>query len=173
MRGAPEPPQSLSLAQFGLGRVSGEQTPWLQYLPEPHSLSMLHWALQWPPAQTGAAAVHCASLLHDAPTSGIQTPDLQLNPLSQLPFVHDATHWPSAQSRPSPHSLADVQLFWTAVHVPSTQASVLLQSAFVEQVEGRAAGLQLPPTQSFPGVQSALDVQVPPSAPPSTVGFAG
>src|SRR5690349_13914056 len=96
------PPHSLSVVQFGFGRVSTTHAPWLQYLPAPQSES---------PA-------HAVGLVGPLGTVGLQTPFSQLKPEAHGAASQLVRHCPSAQTLLSGHSLEYLHVFSGAVHAP-------------------------------------------------------
>lgn len=70
----PSPAHWVSPVQFGWGRVSTTQAPWLQYFPAPHWGSAVHWGAQEPATQRLPLG-HGALLEQPPPGAvGLQTP---------------------------------------------------------------------------------------------------
>src|SRR5262245_37918250 len=133
--GVAELPQSASMVQLGLARVSTMQAPALQYMPVLQSASTVQAGAQWPAVQRGASAGQSASTVHDAEPSftGWQAPFSHVKPSAHGSASQLARHCPSAQTFPTSHSLEYTQATSFDLHVPATQESSLGQSLEVMQ----------------------------------------
>ena len=155
-------PQSTSVEQFGVGRVSTTHAPWLQNLPLPQSLSVAQAATHAPPTHCGVAPEHSLSVAQPPPTGlGSQTPFAHVKPAPHVVVSHVARHWPSAQTLPSAHSLEYLQTFAAAVHEPAWQVSPDAQSVAAVHGHGPAVPPQAShfPLTQVPPLQSAFVVQ--------------
>jgi len=109
--------------QFGFGRVSTAQAPWLHQRPAPHSPSCAHAGVHAPSRQRGALAGHSAFDVHALPTGlGTHTPLAEQVEPAAHGFVasQPARQRPLAQICPAPHSLENWQTSEGAVHAPAT-----------------------------------------------------
>ena len=100
---------------------------------------------------------HGALAEQPPPGVGLQTPRSHCVPDPQG-FVasQPARHWPSAQTRPPPHSLENVQVDAFGVQLPATHTSVPVQSVLVAHAQGPSA-----PPQAWhcPATQVAFPAQ--------------
>jgi hypothetical protein len=154
------PPHWASEVQFGVGRVSMTQAPWLQNWPVPHWASPVQPVPAPPPVVVPPSPPPLV-----VPTGfGSQTVLTQVKPTPQADAAQLVRHWPSAQTFPSAHSLENLHVSWTGVHAPATQVRPVPQSLTAVQGQGPAVPPQawqvlaavhvLPLPQSFVAVHS-------------------
>ncbi len=92
--------------QFGFGRVSTTQAPWLQNWPVAQLASEVQPAVHTPATHNGAVVGQLAFEVHELVCVGAHTPFVQVAPAPHG-FVasHPGRHCPLVQMLPDAHSL--------------------------------------------------------------------